>query len=221
MMYNAVVNGAMSPSSRTIMAGFFSILYKCFKCGILRLRIVGDSVVVRCLFFLNSVRVGHHLSAIGVPSINVSRGGRADIGDCFTIRTGVGCTEVGSGGSRIRVGPRGVLRIGNGVGMSNATIVCDESVTIGDHVLIGGGAQLFDTNFHSTDAAVRCSGRESRKDVATAPVLIGNRVFIGSNVLICKGVTIGDEAMVAAGAVVVHDIPPGEVWGGNPAKRLR
>ena len=203
------------------MAGLLNILYKCLKCGILRLRIVGGSVVVRCLFFFNGARVGRHLSAIGIPSINVSRGGRADIGDRFTVRTGVGCTEVGSVGSRIRVGPRGVLRIGNGVGMSNATIVCDESGTIGDHVLIGGGAQIFDTNFHSTDAAVRCSGKETRKDVAMAPVLIGNRVFIGTSALICKGVTIGDEAMVAAGAVVVHDIPAGEVWGGNPARRLR
>ncbi len=197
------------------------LLYKCVKCGLLRLRTVWCSFVVQCILSLNRIRIGRHLTAIGIPSINVSRGGHAEIGGRFTIRTGVNNTEIGNVGSRIRVGPRGILRIGTHVGMSNATIVCEEAVTIGDDVLIGGGAQIFDTNFHSIDASVRCSGKETRSDVSTAPVFIGKRVFIGANAMICKGVTIGDEAIVAAGSVVVHDILKGEVWGGNPARRLR
>ena len=105
--------------------------------------------------------------------------------------------------------------------MSNATIVCEESVEIGDDVLLGGGVQVFDTNFHSTDAAVRASGRETRADVRTAPVRIGPRVFVGADAIVCKGVTIGDEAVVAAGSVVVCDVPACETWGGNPARRIK
>ena len=170
---------------------------------------------------LNGIRFGRGLKAIGVPSVNVSLGGSATIGERFTIRTGCGNTEIGSVGSRIRVGPKGILKIGDCVGMSNATIVCEESVEIGDDVLIGGGVQIFDTNFHSTDASIRISGHESRSDVKTAPVRIGARAFLGANAIVCKGVTIGDEAVVAAGSVVVGDIPAGETWGGNPARRIK
>ena len=176
---------------------------------------------VRLLFRLNGIRFGKGLRAVGVPAVNVSLGGRAEIGERFTIRTGLHDTEVGFAGSRIRVGPKGVLRIGNRVGMSNATVVCEESVEIGDDVLLGGGVQVFDTNFHSTAAAVRASGCETRADVRTAPVRIGSRVFVGANALSCKGARIGDEAVVAAGSVVVCDVPAGETWGGNPARRIK
>ena len=176
---------------------------------------------VRLLCRLNGIRFGKGLRAVGVPAVNVSLGGRAEIGERFTIRTGPHDTEVGSAGSRIRVGPKGVLRIGNRVGMSNATVVCEESVEIGDDVLLGGGVQVFDTNFHSTAAAVRASGCETRADVRTAPVRIGSRVFVGANALICKGARIGDEAVVAAGSVVVCDVPAGETWGGKPARRIK
>lgn len=200
---------------------FFNFFYKCMKCGLLRFCMVCGTMATRVLFFLNRINMGPRLQAIGIPSVNVSRGGKAFIGSHFTVRTGVGCTEVGSAGTRIRVGPRGQLVIGNHVGISNATIVCDDSVSIGDGVLIGGGVQLFDTNFHCLNADIRCSGHESRDNVRTAPITIGNRVFIGTNAMICKGVSIGDEAIVAAGSVVVHDIPAGEVWGGNPARRIK
>jgi acetyltransferase-like isoleucine patch superfamily enzyme len=53
------------------------------------------------------------------------------------------------------------------------------------------------------------------------PVRIEDGAFIGTNAIICKGVTIGKESIVAAGAVVVKSIPPGEIWGGNPAKFIR
>ena len=173
------------------------------------------------LFRLNGIRFGRGLKAVGIPSVNVSLGGAAAIGERFTIRTGCGNTEVGSVGSRIRVGPKGILRIGDRVGASNATIVCEEAVEIGDDVLIGGGVQIFDTNFHSTDASIRTSVPDSRAEVRTAPVRIGARAFLGANTIVCKGATIGEEAVVAAGSVVVGDVPAGETWGGNPARRIK
>lgn len=186
-----------------------------------RVRGVFSTFATRALFWFNGVKP-NGLRAMGVPFVNVSRGGVVRIGDGFVIRTGLRNTEVGSVGSRIWVGPGGSLVLGARVGMSNCTIAAYESVEIGDDVLIGGGVQIFDTNFHSTDAASRASGRAGGdKDVRRAPVKIGNRVFIGTNAIVCKGVTIGDGAIVAAGAVVVRDIPAGEVWGGNPAVKIR
>lgn len=54
----------------------------------------------------------------------------------------------------------------------------------------------------------------------TAPITIGDGVWIGSNVTVLKGVTIGEGAVVAANSVVNKDVPPFEVWGGTPAKKI-
>lgn len=54
-----------------------------------------------------------------------------------------------------------------------------------------------------------------------AQVQIGNNVFIGTRSIICKGITIGDRSIIAAGSVGVKDIPADEVWGGNPAKFIK
>lgn len=194
--------------------------YKASKALRLHLASTCWTAHTRFIFWLNGIKCGRRLKALGRARISVSLGGKATIGEGFTIRTGLFYTEVGSLGGRILVGPKGVLTIGDHVGMSNATIVADNSVTIGDHAMIGGGVQIFDTNFHSTDAAVRTSGHETREDVKKAPVVIGSNVFIGANAIICKGVTIGDNGIVAAGSVVVKSIPAGEVWGGNPATHL-
>lgn len=52
-------------------------------------------------------------------------------------------------------------------------------------------------------------------------VKIGKNCYLGANVIICQPITIGDNSAVAAGAVVTKDIPPGEIWGGVPARFLK
>lgn len=54
-----------------------------------------------------------------------------------------------------------------------------------------------------------------------AKLIIGDYVFIGTRSIICKGVTIGNHSIIAAGSVIVKDIPSDEVWGGNPARFIR
>lgn len=53
------------------------------------------------------------------------------------------------------------------------------------------------------------------------PTVIGNDVWIGSDCLIKAGITIGDGAIIGMGSVVTHDVPPYEIWAGNPAKLIR
>lgn len=83
-------------------------------------------------------------------------------------------------------------------------------VTIGDDVLIGHNA-VFATLNHDTDP-------RRRADMHPAPIRVGNNVWFGSNVTILPGVTIGDDAVVAAAAVVTKDVPPGAVVVGAPAR---
>lgn len=60
-----------------------------------------------------------------------------------------------------------------------------------------------------------------RRPLTYKPITIGNGVWIGAEAIICPGITIGDGAVVAAGAVVVKDVPPWTVVGGNPAKIIK
>lgn len=115
----------------------------------------------------------------------------------------------------------GKILIGNNVGMSGVVLSSRSSITVGNHVMLGGNVRVFDHNYHSLSAECRRDIRMDRQDVRTAPVLIGDDVLVGTNAMILKGVSIGNRAIVAAGAVVVKDIPAGEIWGGNPAVRLK
>lgn len=55
----------------------------------------------------------------------------------------------------------------------------------------------------------------------TGEVKIGRYCFIGANAIICKPITIGDHSIIAAGSVVTCDIPPKQIWGGNPARYIK
>ena len=69
---------------------------------------------------------------------------------------------------------------------------------------------------HPIDPTLRADGKEY-----TAPITIGDNVWIGANATICPGVTLGDNVVVGAGAVVTKDFPNNVVIGGVPAKILR
>ena len=86
-------------------------------------------------------------------------------------------------------------------------------IFIGDGVLIGHNVVLATLN-HAMQP-------ERRSDMLPAPIHIGKRVWIGSNATVLPGVTIGDGAVVAAGAVVTRDVPANTVVGGVPAQVIR
>lgn len=109
------------------------------------------------------------------------------------------------------------LKIGNNVGISGATIVAHCGIIIEDNVLIGGGTQIYDTDFHS----IFYNERLSNTVPLGKTVIVKRGAFIGGNSIILKGVTIGERSVVGAGSVVANDIPSDEVWGGNPARFIK
>lgn len=142
------------------------------------------------------------------------------IGKAFICRGYGGGIDMGNY-SQIVVAKGAKLVIGDFCGISNTSIHCHQEITIGHHVNIGGGCKIFDTNFHSSDWRDRDDRKKDIENQRTAPVHIGDYVFIGTRSIICKGVTIGDHSIIAAGSVVVTDIPADEVWGGNPARFIK
>ena len=97
----------------------------------------------------------------------------------------------------------------------NCTLLDSNIITIGDRTLIGPGCHIICTN-HALDAKERLRGLFDNR-----PVGIGARVWLGANVTVLPGVTIGDEAVIGAGSVVTKDIPAGVIAVGNPCRVLR
>lgn len=93
-------------------------------------------------------------------------------------------------------------------------IIAKEQVTIGRDCQIAWGATICDHDFHKTYS-------DGRQNIETAPVVIGNNVWIGMDATILKGVTIGDGAVIAAGAVVTRSVPARCLAGGVPARILK
>ncbi|OZM71124.1 transferase [Amycolatopsis antarctica] len=87
-------------------------------------------------------------------------------------------------------------------------------IEIGDEVMIGPDVSLISSG-HPLAPAERRSG------VTSAPITIGRNVWIGASAIILQGVTIGVDAVVAAGSVVTRDVPPRSLVAGNPARVLR
>lgn len=112
-------------------------------------------------------------------------------------------------GARISVGDR--------VGISGGSICAAALVEIGDDTLLGANVTIADTDFHSLHAAQR------RLDCTSGvkEVIIGKRVFIGTNAIILKGVCIGDNSVIGAGSVVTRSIPPNSIAAGNPCRVIR
>jgi acetyltransferase-like isoleucine patch superfamily enzyme len=92
-----------------------------------------------------------------------------------------------------------------------------ESIEIGEDCLIAEMVSIRDHNhrFDRLDVPVRCQG------MASAPIRIGRNVWIGGKATIIKGVTIGDNAVIGANAVVTHDVPANSIAVGVPARVIK
>ena len=105
-------------------------------------------------------------------------------------------------------------KIGKNVKISSHSFIC-EGVTIEDEVFIGHGVMFINDKYPR--ATTDGGDLQSEADWVCVPTLIKKRASIGSNATILCGVTVGEGALVGAGSVVTHDVPPGAVVAGNPA----
>lgn len=137
----------------------------------------------------------------GRTSLFMRAGGRFDVNSMVDIGRG----------SLIWILEGGHLTISGPTSTSgNNMIIAKEQVTIGRHCAIAWGVTICDHDFHKLYVG-------GHQRVETAPVVIGDWVWIGMNATILKGVHIGDGAVIAAGSVVTKDVPPRVIVAGNPA----
>lgn len=108
----------------------------------------------------------------------------------------------------------GCLEIGNNIFINCGTsIVASAHVRIGNGCLIGRDVMVMDCDFHRV--------ADKTWDTTGSPIVLEDRVWLGNRVIVLKGVTIGHDAVVGAGAVVTRDVPPRTIVAGNPARAVR
>jgi acetyltransferase-like isoleucine patch superfamily enzyme len=135
-----------------------------------------------------------------LPEID-DRGGRIEVGSCaFFPGVRLECWK----GARIRIGSGTYLN-------RNTEIVAAESVTLGRDCKIGRDVMIMDSDQHPLPG----------EPLVAAPVTIEDRVWIGARAMVLKGVTIGHDSIIGAGAIVTRDIPPLCVAVGQPARVIR
>jgi acetyltransferase-like isoleucine patch superfamily enzyme len=130
-------------------------------------------------------------------------------------------------GVHFDVGEQGRVTIGNYCYFTNAVLLCERELRIGNYVLIGWNVTITDTDFHPVAPAERiadaiaCSpigkGRP-RPPIVKLPVVIEDNVWIGPNACVLKGVRIGAGAFVEPGSMITRDVPAGARVMGNPAQ---
>jgi maltose O-acetyltransferase len=201
-----------------------------------RWALIATSALDRALFRVfaarhrHGLRCGERVSAsLRLARLRIEPGGRIEIGDGFATerqrglhlwvqrdaRLEIGAdtwlrTEYGPNyltafpGARIRIGPRNLI--------NSAMLHAKCSIETGEDCLIGFGARLIDADLHALDA---------RTPERMAPIRIGARVWLGSDVSVLRGVTIGDDTVVGARSVVTRDLPPRVLALGAPARPVR
>lgn len=96
----------------------------------------------------------------------------------------------------------------------NICITCLDEITIGNNCMFANNIVIVDHNHKIVN------GTPDHEAFETDHVVIGNDVWCGANVTICRGVTIGDKAVIGANSVVTKDVPSGETWCGCPAREI-
>ena len=166
-----------------------------------------------------NVRLGPNTLVTGDLSFKRFRNNEPD-----ALVIGANCTM---DGVHFALGEKGRVQIGDYCYFTNAVLLCELEMRIGDYVVIGWNATIADTDFHPLKPAERiadaiaCSplgqGR-ARPEIPKRPVTIEDDVWIGPNATILKGVRIGTGAFIEAGSLVTRDVPARARIMGNPAQ---
>lgn len=105
------------------------------------------------------------------------------------------------------------VTIGDNCRIVGAYIHAKSSITIGKNSLIASGAQILDSNGHNVYSKNRTIGQDTPQ-----PIVLGENIWIGTNAIILKGTTIGDNCVIGANSVVKGEFEANSIIQGNPAK---
>lgn len=191
---------------------------------VLRIQVafVWGSFLAKLQLALNGCHYGRSLRACGKIYFRFGSIGCLHLGDHVTLTARFLTNPVGAMPVMLECIGEGRIEIGDHSGLSSTLVSARRSVSIGRYVNIGGNVRIFDHDFHALDWTKRRPAGGDAEYVHASAVVIEDDVFIGTGVIILKGVHIGARSVVAAGSVVVAGmIPSDSLVAGNPARVIR
>lgn len=176
----------------------------------------------RWMFLSAGASLGNGFRAYNRVYLKLYKGAKLQIGNNFLMQSGDAINPICRNiKSCIFVNNNASLTIGDNVGMSSPCIWCNESITIGNNVKLGGVVTILDTDCHSLDYIDRRPNGNDSVNTINRPIVIDEDTLVGAHSIILKGVYIGARSIIAAGSVVTRDIPSDCIAGGNPCKVIR
>jgi len=159
----------------------------------------------------------HPISKVNFKGMLYRSGCRIEVGEGSMVEGSLVCEREGA-----------CIVIGRNTFIGGSLLASASSIEVGDDVLIAWGCNIVDHNSHAIGWAKRKQdvrnwyvGIKDWTSVEVKPVRICAKVWVGMNVIVLKGVEIGEGAVVAAGSVVTKSVPPWTIVAGNPAKVIR
>lgn len=171
--------------------------------------------LIHIICYLKGVKLGNQVIFNGKPIINRYPHSSIIIGDNCKFNSTLYSMSIGlhQRCAFATYDENSKIEIGNNFGASGLKIHAKSKITIGNNVLVGMGSTILDNDAHNAIAEKR-----EQNIIPSRPVTIGDNVFIGLNCTILKGVTIGQNSVIAAGSVVFNNIPENSIAAGNPCK---
>jgi acetyltransferase-like isoleucine patch superfamily enzyme len=186
---------------------FINLILQQFICTI-------TGLFISIICSIKGVRIGNHCRFYGWTKFFVGGNGKINIGRNCTFRSSDSSNLIGINRKCI-LSVFGVseakILIGNNCGFSGTVIGCFRSISLGDNVRCGANTTITDSDWHPNDT--RCG--------EPAAVIIEDNVWLGLNVIVLKGVTIGANSIIGAGSVVTKSIPANVIAAGNPCRVIR
>lgn len=189
------------------------------NCAIEHTRVAVHTRAARLLAWWWGVELGAGSSFYGLPVFRRLPGASLRIGRNCQFRSAVWSNVAGLNRPCLfsALTSRACLEVGEGCGFSGTVIECADSVVLGRSVMCGANVTIADTDSH----AIHWLERAKDGPAKTAPVRIGDNVWLGMNVLVLKGVEIGAGTVVGAGSVVTRSLPARVIAAGQPARVIR
>lgn len=171
------------------------------------------TLLMRLKLKLDQVKFGHHVSFWGVAKIVRGRDTSISIGKNCQFRSRPTSNLIGVNRPCIlsTLSPGANLIIGDDCGFSGVVIGCFKNIKIGNGVRVGANVLITDSDWHLDDS----------RSGAPKEVYISDNVWLGEGCKILKGVTIGENTVIGAGAVVTKSIPANVIAAGNPCEVLK
>lgn len=185
----------------------------------LRIKICSEitTIITEFLMILKKIEFGEKNKFFGIPLTSRFPESKITIGNKCRFRSDKYSNLFGINRKCIisTLNKNSEIKIGNNCGFSGTSITSSSKIEIGNSVLIGANTTITDTDWHSLNPENR------QESVKSLPIKIEDKVFIGANSVILKGVRIGKNSIIGAGSIVTQEIPENVIAAGNPCKIIK